>query len=84
MNCPKLTTVVVGKNFTVGDAMFMSTNGSPACVNIYTLATGESDGTITLNTANNALLTGTIYYYSETQKAGCWHYDDNGNAELWA
>lgn len=84
MNCPKLTTVVVGKNFTVGDAMFMSTNGSPACVNIYTLATGESDGTITLNTANNSLLTGTIYYYSETQKAGCWHYDDNGNAELWA
>lgn len=84
MNCPKLTTVVVGKNFTVGDAMFMSTNGSPACVNIYTLATGESDGTITLNTANNALLTGTIYYYSETQKAGCWHYDVNGNAELWA
>ena len=84
MNCPKLTTVVVGKNFTVGNAMFMSTNGSPACVNIYTLATGESDGTITLNTANNALLTGTIYYYSETQKAGCWHYDDNGNAELWA
>lgn len=84
MNCPKLTTVVVGKNFTVGDAMFMSTNGSPACVNIYTLATGESDGTITLNTANNALLMGTIYYYSETQKAGCWHYDVNGNAELWA
>lgn len=84
MNCPKLTTVVVGKNFTVGNDMFMSTNGSPACVNIYTLATGESDGTITLNTANNALLTGTIYYYSETQKAGCWHYDDNGNAELWA
>ena len=82
--CPKLTTVVVGKNFTVGNALFMSTNGSPACVNIYTLATGESDGTITLNTANNALLTGTIYYYSETQKAGCWHYDDNGNAELWA
>lgn len=84
MNCPKLTTVVVGKNFTVGNDMFMSTNGSPACVNIYTLATGESDGTITLNTAKNALLTGTIYYYSETQKAGCWHYDDNGNAELWA
>lgn len=84
MNCPKLTTVVVGKNFTVGNDMFMSTNGSPACVNIYTLATGESDGTITLNTANNALLTGTIYYYSKTQKAGCWHYDVNGNAELWA
>ena len=30
------------------------------------------------------LLSGKVYYYSETQKAGCWHYDDNGNAELWA
>ena len=83
MNCPKLTTVVVGKNFTVGDAMFMSTQGDTAHVNIYTLATGESDGTITLNTDKNALLTGNIYYYSETEKSGCWHYE-NGVATLWA
>ena len=83
MNCPKLTTVVVGKNFTVGDAMFMSTQGDTAHVNIYTLATGESDGTITLNTDKNALLTGNIYYYSETKKSGCWHYE-NGVATLWA
>ena len=81
MNCPKLTTVVVGKNFTVGDAMFMSTQGDTAHVNIYTLATGESDGTITLNTDKNALLTGNIYYYSETEKSGCWHYE-NGVATL--
>ena len=83
MNCPKLTTVVVEKNFTVGDAMFMSTQGDTAHVNIYTLATGESDGTITLNTDQNALLTGKVYYYSETKKAGCWHYE-NGVATLWA
>ena len=83
MNCPKLTTVVVGKNFTVGDAMFMSTHGDTAHVNIYTLATGESDGTITLNTDQNALLTGNIYYYSETEKSGCWHYE-NGVATLCA
>ena len=29
------------------------------------------------------LLSGKTYYYSETAKAGCWHYDDNGNAVPW-
>ena len=83
MNCPKLSTVVVGKNFTVGDAMFMTTNGDAASVNIYTLATSASDGGITLNKDNNATLTGNIYYYSETELGGTWHYV-NGVAMLWA
>ena len=83
MNCPKLSTVVVGKNFTVGDAMFMTTNGDAASVNIYTLATSASDGGITLNKDNNATLTGNIYYFSETKASGAWHYV-NGVAMLWA
>ena len=37
-----------------------------------------------LGAINDLLSADQIYYYSETQKAGCWHYDDNGNAELWA
>ncbi len=82
MNCPKLSTVVVGKNFTVGDAMFMTTNGDAASVNIYTLATSASDGGITLNKDNNATLTGNIYYYSETKASGAWHYE-NGVPTLW-
>ena len=83
MNCPKLSTVVVGKNFTVGDAMFMTTNGDAASVNIYTLATSASDGGITLNKDNNATLTGNIYYYSDTETSGAWRYV-NGVAVLWA
>ena len=83
MNCPKLSTVVVGKNFTVGDAMFMTTNGDAASVNIYTLATSASDGGITLNKDNNATLTGNIYYYSDTETSGAWRYV-NGIAMLWA
>ena len=83
MNCPKLSTVVVGKNFIVGDAMFMTTNGDAASVNIYTLATSASDGGITLNKDNNATLTGNIYYYSDTETSGAWHYV-NGVPMLWA
>ena len=83
MNCPKLSTVVVGKNFIVGDAMFMTTNGDAASVNIYTLATSANDGGITLNKDNNATLTGNIYYYSETELGGAWHYV-NGAPTLWA
>ena len=83
MNCPKLLTVVVGKNFIVGDAMFMTTNGDAASVNIYTLATSASDGGITLNKDNNATLTGNIYYYSDTETSGAWRYV-NGVAVLWA
>ena len=83
MNCPKLSTVVVGKNFIVGDAMFMTTNGDAASVNIYTLATSASDGGITLNKDNNATLIGNIYYYSDTKTSGAWRYV-NGVAVLWA
>lgn len=76
LNCGKLTTVVVGKNFTVGDGMFKIFNKPEysACVNIYTLATGEADGTITLNKdGNNALLTGNICYYGVN-----WKYAEDG------
>ena len=63
--------------------MFMTTNGDAASVNIYTLATSASDGGITLNKDNNATLTGNIYYYSETEASGAWHYV-NGAPTLWA
>ncbi len=85
LNCGKLTILVVGKNLTVGDGMFKFHNQPTmtACVNIYTAATSASDGTINLNAANNALLTGNIYYYSESEAENCWHYDVNCNAALY-
>ena len=82
MNCPKLKTVVVGKNFNVGNAMFMTTQGFAASVDIYTLATSEADGSITLNAGNNATITGNVYYYSETSAANSWRYVD-GVATKW-
>ena len=77
--CAKLTTIVVGKEFVVGENMF---NGATAYVNVYTLATGDTDGTVTLNKGTQNGMLNNIYYYSKTKAEGFWHYVD-GVATLW-
>lgn len=85
--CAKLKYVIVNKDFnlyydTSEARQFYGSSAGEA--NVYVMGS-EDDSTVKCGTAgNNNLLSGNIYYYSETQKAGCWHYDDNGNAELWA
>ena len=77
--CAKLTTIVVGKEFVVGENMF---NGATAYVNVYTLATSDTDGTVTLNKDTQNGMLNNIYYYSKTEAEGFWHYVD-GVATLW-
>ena len=77
--CAKLTTIVVGKEFVVGENMF---NGDTAYVNVYTLATGDTDGTVTLNKDTQNGMLNNIYYFSETDAEGFWHYE-GGVATLW-
>lgn len=85
--CAKLKYVIVNKDFnlyydTPEARQFYGSSAGEA--NVYVMGS-EDDSTVKCGTAgNNNLLSGKVYYYSETQKAGCWHYDDNGNAELWA
>lgn len=85
--CAKLKYVIVNKDFnlyydTPEARQFYGSSAGEA--NVYVMGS-EDDSTVKCGTAgNNNLLSGKVYYYSETQKAGCWHYDDNGDAELWA
>lgn len=85
--CAKLKYVIVNKDFnlyydTPEARQFYGSSAGEA--NVYVMGS-EDDSTVKCGTAgNNNLLSGKVYYYSETQKAGCWHYDVNGNAELWA
>ena len=85
--CAKLKYVIVNKDFnlyydTPEARQFYGSSAGEA--NVYVMGS-DDDSTVKCGTAgNNNLLSGKVYYYSETQKAGCWHYDDNGNAELWA
>lgn len=92
LNCAKLETVIVNKALQVEAQQFKLADSSVTKVGAKMYVFGaEKDSTIKieythtdLGAINDLLSADQIYYYSETQKAGCWHYDDNGNAELWA
>lgn len=92
LGCSKLTTLIVNKAFNLFDSPTVYSAqqfvGDAKCINIYAFGSEDESNVIIFDkegaTGNNGLLSGKVYYYSETQKAGCWHYDDNGNAELWA
>ena len=57
-------------------------------VKIYTTAANKSAFTLTIDrttdSGNNNLLSDSVYYFSETEASGAWHYDKNGVPTLWA
>ena len=83
--CAKLTTIVVGKKFTVGARMFHG--DAMGTVKIYTTAANAEEFTLTIDRSdagnNNNLLSDSVYYFSETKASGAWHYV-NGVPTLWA
>lgn len=84
--CFKLKIVVVSNAFTTNVGQFgcgASDTRNEQILDFYVF--GES-GAPVLNTDMadwNNLPSGNVYYYSKTQKSGCWHYVD-GVATLWA
>lgn len=86
-NCFKLSVVITSNALSSNVGQFgcgAADTGNKKILDFYVY--GESGApSLDYKTADaNNLCSGKVYYYSETQKAGCWHYDDNGNAELWA
>ena len=86
-NCFKLSVVITSNALSSNVGQFgcgAADAGNKKILDFYVY--GESGApSLDYETADaNNLCSGKVYYYSETQKAGCWHYDDNGNAELWA
>ena len=82
MNCTALKYVILNPNFTTNCQQFFLNGGNPekAILDIYVNA---ASGTPNFGGANTNLLTGTVYYYSETKLSGAWHYV-NGAPTLWA
>ena len=82
MNCTALKYVILNPNFTTNCQQFFLNGGNPekAILDIYVNA---ASGTPNFGGANTNLLTGTVYYYSETKLSGAWHYV-NGTPTLWA
>ena len=71
-NCVKLKVVIVGEGFTSNVSQFGAAD-APA-VPLLDLYVKGADGATRIQADN--MLTGNVYYYSETEKAGCWHYAD--------
>ena len=86
IGCTKLTVLIVGEKFNLHpsgesyEQQFLS-QGNPACIDVYVY------GTSVVNCSNgsddkNGLLTGNVYYYSETSAANSWRYVE-GVATRW-
>ena len=85
LNCGKLRVVIVGKKFKITDNHFIKTDESltAGLVDIYMSGT-EAECEFIYNPADrNEHLSGNVYYYSETEVSGCWHYDEGGMPILW-
>ena len=75
-NCDQLTTVIIGDGYSSNVGQFNSEKSMSA--DIYVYGTNAF-----VKNASDTGLSGKIYYYSETLKSGCWHFDDNGNVAIW-
>ena len=85
-NCFKLSVVITSNALSSNVGQFgcgATDAGNKKILDFYVY--GESGApSLDYETADaNNLCSGKVYYYSETEKSGCWHYE-NGVATLWA
>ena len=86
-NCFKLSVVITSNALSSNVGQFgcgAADTGNKKILDFYVYGESGAPSLDYVKEDANNLCSGKVYYYSETQKAGCWHYDDNGNAELWA
>ena len=85
-NCFKLKVVVVSNALSSDVGQFgcgAADANNKKILDFYVYGeSGAPDLDYVTSDANN-LCSGKVYYYSETRKADCWHYDENGIAVLW-
>lgn len=85
LNCGKLKVVIVGKKFKITNNHFIRTDDSltAGLADIY-MSGAEGECEFVYDSSNrNEHLSGNVYYYSEAELSGAWHYV-NGIAVLWA
>ena len=74
--CNSLATVIVGNGYSSETGQFNSDH-TRGVVDLYVYGTS----TVTTH-ADDKILSGNVYYYSDAEKAGAWHFV-NGAATLW-
>ena len=85
-NCTNLANIVIPKSVqTMGYYAFSGCTGITA---VYYSGTAADWGSISFSSSeNNYIKNATRYYYSEDKPASdgnYWHYDENGEAKIWA
>ena len=80
LNCTKLRCVVIGEKLSSNCQQFLAGSAPENPILNFYVKGGSGAPQLT---GNNNLYSGKVYYYSETEKPGCWHYE-NGVATLWA
>ena len=84
LNCGKLKVVIVGKKFKITNNHFIRTDDSltAGLADIY-MSGAEGECEFVYDSSNrNEHLSGNVYYYSEAELSGAWHYV-NGTPTLW-
>lgn len=84
LNCGKLKVVIVGKKFKITNNHFIRTDDSltAGLADIY-MSGAEGECEFVYDSSNrNEHLSGNVYYYSEAELSGAWHYE-NGVPTLW-
>ena len=79
LGCTKLKCVVIGEKLSSNCQQFLAGSAPENPILNFYVKGGSGAPQLT---GNNNLYSGKVYYYSETEKAGCWHYE-NGVATLW-
>jgi hypothetical protein len=79
--CSNLTSVVIGDSVTsIGYFPF---GGCSSLTSVYYKGTASEWAEISISSNNEELTNATRYYYSETNVAGGWHYNENGEVVVW-
>lgn len=80
-DCASMVTVVLPSSVkTVGDSAF---HGCSSLKTVFFGGTEEELDAIEADSKNDELFDANIYFYSETESEGAWHFDEEGKPKLW-
>lgn len=80
-DCASMVTIVLPASVkTIGDSAF---HGCGSLKTVFFGGTEEQFDAIDADNKNDELFDASVYFYSETELEGAWHYDEDRKPKLW-